>query len=722
AYYLIKANAEDIYTPPPSGATCSARTANPPHGNPIYPVAGNKRQPEPLGVSLEGVSIGLSYDSLAAPWSSGVFSAQPGETPAWGDAGKLWASSVARRLVLSPNGISLQARRGSGEVISFAKSGSVWSANPDQMDSLTVPSAGGFLYRDQSALALESYDASGLLQSLTSISGMKLTAVQSGGNLQSLTDPFGRVVSFTYKALASGDMGLSTVVDPLGQTYTLGYDSNTANSNLTSITWPDGTIKTFVYDSANPNQIWALTGVLDENNKRFATFAYDAAGWAKSTEHAGGVDKYSVNYTNAPQPRIRELYDSTSQVVTRYHEWQVPTGAQVTLPNNSVINLGVTAVLGDPTLTGQGSPRSTGTSQPAGSGCGASSSSLDYDAQGNLKRKDDFAGKRVCMHYDAANRMDARMEGLNGGSSGNDCDAALGTSDFSSLPAETRKISTAWHPDWAVKVKQAAPNRLTTWVYNGQPDPFNSNQTASCAPTDALLPDGKPIVVLCKEVEQATTDANGSQGLSPTLDNADNTVAWQRSTSYTYNQYGQVLTRTDALGNVTTYLYYDSPSFTGTAPNEVGHTKGDLMSVTNAKSQVSNYTAYDRAGRLLSMTDPNGTVSTWSYWPRGWIKSVSVAGMSTSYDYWPTGLLKKVSQPDGTALYYSYDDAHRLTDISDQLDAGGLPAGNKVHYVLDNAGNRTQEQISDASGTLRRQIDRTYDALNRLWTVKGAAQ
>ncbi|MDE2434615.1 MAG: RHS repeat protein, partial [Burkholderiales bacterium] len=234
--------------------------------------------------------------------------------------------------------------------------------------------------------------------------------------------------------------------------------------------------------------------------------------------------------------------------------------------------------------------------------------------------------------------------------------------------------------------------------------------------------DGKPIVVLCKEVEQATTDANGSQGLSPTLDNADNTVAWQRSTSYTYNQYGQVLTRTDALGNVTTYLYYDSPSFTGTAPNEVGHTKGDLMSVTNAKSQVSNYTAYDRAGRLLSMTDPNGTVSTWSYWPRGWIKSVSVAGMSTSYDYWPTGLLKKVSQPDGTALYYSYDDAHRLTDISDQLDAGGLPAGNKVHYVLDNAGNRTQEQISDASGTLRRQIDRTYDALNRLWTVKGAAQ
>ena len=49
-------------------------------------------------------------------------------------------------------------------------------------------------------------------------------------------------------------------------------------------------------------------------------------------------------------------------------------------------------------------------------------------------------------------------------------------------------------------------------------------------------------------------------------------------------------------------------------------------------------------------------------------------------------------------------------------------AGNKVHYVLDNVGNRTSEQISDASGVLASAIARAYDDLNRLKVVTGAAQ
>jgi YD repeat-containing protein len=292
---------------------------------------------------------------------------------------------------------------------------------------------------------------------------------------------------------------------------------------------------------------------------------------------------------------------------------------------------------------------------------------------------------------------------------------------------QSRKISTAWHPNWALKTQQAEPGKLTTWVYNGQPDPFNNNATASCVTNTfggaTTLPDGNPIAVLCKKVEQATTDATGSQGLSATLDNSDPNTVWQRQWSYTYTEYGQVLTSVDPLGNTTSYTYYtDAGSFTGTAPNEQGHTKGDLKSVSNAKGQATTYDLYDRAGRVLQSTDPNSLVSTYSYTPRGWLKSVNVGGLLTSYDYWPTGLLKKATQPDGTYLYYQYDDAHRLTDIADAVDASGNLTGNKVHYTLDNAGNRLKEDVSDSGNNLLRNITRSYDALNRLQTAKGALQ
>ena len=71
--------------------------------------------------------------------------------------------------------------------------------------------------------------------------------------------------------------------------------------------------------------------------------------------------------------------------------------------------------------------------------------------------------------------------------------------------------------------------------------------------------------------------------------------------------------------------------------------------------------------------------------------------------------------PDGTSLAYSYDPAHRLTGVTEA-------AGNTVTYTLDAAGNRTGEDVRDSTSTLRRSIARSYDALNRLQQVTGAAR
>jgi YD repeat-containing protein len=264
----------------------------------------------------------------------------------------------------------------------------------------------------------------------------------------------------------------------------------------------------------------------------------------------------------------------------------------------------------------------------------------------------------------------------------------------------SRKVSTTSHPDWWLEAKRAEPGKLTTSIYNGQPDPFNGGAIASCAPSTALLPDGKPIAVLCKQVEQATTDANGSQGFSASLQSG---VA-NRVQQWTYNSYGQILTAKDPLNNTTTYTYYSDTT--------ADHTLGDLQSVTNAKNQVTSYTKYNKHGQLLESTDPNGVTTTSSYDPRQRLLSTSVGGQTTSYEYDAAGQLLKVTSPDASWLGYEYDAAHRQVAVKDNL-------GNRIEYVLDNAGNKTGQSVKDPGGNLARAMSRSIDALGRVQQQTG---
>ena len=46
-------------------------------------------------------------------------------------------------------------------------------------------------------------------------------------------------------------------------------------------------------------------------------------------------------------------------------------------------------------------------------------------------------------------------------------------------------------------------------------------------------------------------------------------------------------------------------------------------------------------------------------------------------------------------------------------------AGNRIDYTLDNAGNRTKEEVKDPGGVLSRQLTRVYDALGRVQQTTG---
>jgi YD repeat-containing protein len=243
---------------------------------------------------------------------------------------------------------------------------------------------------------------------------------------------------------------------------------------------------------------------------------------------------------------------------------------------------------------------------------------------------------------------------------------------------QARTISTQWHPTYRLPVAIAEPLRLTTFNYDASGNLLN-------------------------KTVQATTDSNGNQGFNAPVTGSPRT--W----SYTYNQYGQVLTakgpRTDV--NDTTSYAYDSSS-------------GNLLTITNAAGQVTSLSNYDLNGRVGTITDPNGLTTNLSYSPRGWLlsKSVTAPGTGsqlTSYQYDGVGQLISVNLPDNSTITYTYDPAHRLTNIADSL-------GNSIAYTLDAMGNRVSEQTKDPTGTLSRQVTRIYDALNRLQQVTGAVQ
>lgn len=214
--------------------------------------------------------------------------------------------------------------------------------------------------------------------------------------------------------------------------------------------------------------------------------------------------------------------------------------------------------------------------------------------------------------------------------------------------SKARTITTTWHANYRLPLTITEPGRVTTYTYDS-----NGNR-----------------------LTKTVTDSASSQ-----------TQVW----TWTYNSVGQVLTedgpRTD-VSDVTTYTYFGSSS----------PYYGNLATITNAAGQVTQFTSYDANGRLLSQTDPNGIVTTYTYDSRGRQLTRSSNSKTTSYEYDAVGQMTKVTLPDGNWVAYVYDDAHRLTEIRDK-------AGNKIVYTLDLMSRRTKEEVKDTQGGLASLLD-----------------
>lgn len=615
-----------IATPTCDTTHCSEATLNPvksngppPSGlcarNPINIGTGNKYQFESdyQGAGDFPLIFERTYNS-----SSSTYSVALGVVSGW-------RHSYERSIVNTGNSNLVAAYRADGTAYSFTLAGNGWLPVADVNLQLNTTANGWQLTTEDGSV--ETYDTYGKLLSIKSRSGATQTLTYgTNGLLTTVTHSNGRNLSLSY----DNSLRIIALQDPAGGQYHYSYNGT---GNLISVTYPDQKTRTYLYNETGnvPSGIslpHALTGILDEKGLRYATYQYDAQGRAISTQHAGGAEYAGVSYgTNSSR-----VTDALGAART--------TGLQVV----------------------QGVVKSTGSNQPAGAGCSAAASNVTYDANGNTASRTDFNGNLACYAYDLTRNLEnARVEGLAPGST---CPTNIAAYTPAANSSE-RVITTNWNASYRLPAQINETGRQTSFSY----------------------------------------DAAGNL-LSKTV--TDTASQQSRTWTYTYNSLGQILTedgpRTD-VADVASYTYYSDST--------ANHKPGDLQSKTNALGHVTTYTSYDANGRLLSLTDPNGLAVSLTYDPRGRLTGKTVGGNTSTYNYDAVGNLIKITQPTGVAVSYSYDAAHRLTDITDAL-------GGKIHYTLDGMGNRTQEVVTDALGNTVKTHRRVFDALSRLQQDIGA--
>src|SRR6266516_1846629 len=146
----------------------------------------------------------------------------------------------------------------------------------------------GWRFTNSDDDSVEIFNVNGKLLSITSRTGLVQTlSYDSFNRLSSVVDTYGRSLTFTYDAA----WRVSTMTDSAGNVFGYAYDS--AN-NLQTVTYPDGKVRTYLYENVAFPQ--ALTGIIDENGSRYATFTYDAKGRATSSEHAGGANRVTLTF------------------------------------------------------------------------------------------------------------------------------------------------------------------------------------------------------------------------------------------------------------------------------------------------------------------------------------------------------------------------------------------------------------------------------------------
>ncbi|MDE5863792.1 MAG: hypothetical protein K2H34_05545, partial [Lachnospiraceae bacterium] len=166
--------------------------------------------------------------------------------------------------------------------------------------------------------------------------------------------------------------------------------------------------------------------------------------------------------------------------------------------------------------------------------------------------------------------------------------------------------------------------------------------------------------------------------------------------SYTYDDYGKLLSKTDAKGNTTSYTYDEEDRLIeekrpdGKAFTYTYDSNGNITKITCPDGTTTAEAVYDAAGNALSLTDTLKGIRTASYSAGSQLLSmVQSNGGEIKYTYYGNGLLKSQTDAKGNTTTMVYDAAGRISRVTDG-------AGAATSFGYDKAGNLTS--IENALG------------------------
>ncbi len=552
---------------------------------------------------------------------------------------------------------------------------------------------------------IHKFSAGGRLLWQKDRNGNQTTLTYDGnGNLSGITDAFGRTLTVTPNANGT----VSNMSDSIGTVATYEYFPGT--TRLKTVTYNDGSKYKYEYTTIN-NKTY-LTTVKDALDNILETHQYDSSGRATTSEKHGGVEKYTLNYSNTTYTTVT---DALGRVTKYYFD--------------------------------KSKARNVITKTEGNCNCGSGSQVTQYfyDYKLNLTKKVDALGRETVYTYDTSGNHLSMTD-------------TLGTetytyNSFGEVLTRTDRMNgvttNTYSTTGNLLTTKDALNNTTTLTYTTLGQLATVKDARNNITT--LIYDSFGRLTQVKDANNKTTDYvyDARARLTSTTNALNQTTNFQYDLNnrlkkiiyadtnfeeYTYDLAGRRTQAKDARGNTTTFGY-DNAYRLISVTDALNHTTTfgyDLMSnrisQTDALGNVTNY-EYDEFNRLkkvkypLSVTGATQLEERTEYDTVGNIKKrIDTANRETLYDYDTANRLIKTTDALMQITQFEYNARSQMTKVKDALnqeyvfayDALGRQlsqtrAGATMSYVYNAVGNRTKR-----TDYLGRETSYEYDVLNRL--------